>query len=88
MEHPAGQAASAATPDRSNAAKNDDNATAARLLPREEDTQGAPCSAAQPAASSKETPTEEQTTPSDSAKVGGSAGKPAQQPQLAIKRDV
>ena len=66
MEHPAGQAASAAKPDRSNADKNDDNATAARLLPREEDTQGAPSSAAQPAASSKEKPTEEQKTPSAS----------------------
>ena len=61
------QAASAAKPDRSNADKNDDNATAARLLPREEDTQGAPSSAAQPAASSKEKPTEEQKTPSASA---------------------
>ena len=43
--------ASAAKPDRSNADKNDDNATAARLLPREEDTQGASSSAAQPASS-------------------------------------
>ena len=41
--------------------------SAPRLLPREEDTQGAPSSAAQPAASSKEKPTEEQTTPSASA---------------------
>ena len=45
MEHPAGQAASAAKPDRSNADK-----TAARLLPRAEDTQAAPSSAVQPAA--------------------------------------
>ena len=66
MEHPAGQAASAAKPDRSNADDNDDSATAAWLLPREEDTQGAPSSAAKPAASSKEKPTEEQKTPSAS----------------------
>ena len=62
MEHPVGQAASAAKPNRNccDDDMNDDNATAARLLPREEDTQGAPSSAAQPAASSKEKPTEEQ----------------------------
>ena len=56
MEHPAGQAASAAKPDRSNADENDEET-------REEDTQGAPSSAAQPAASSKEKPTEEQKSP-------------------------
>ena len=67
MAHPAGQAASAAKPDRSNADKNDDNATAEWLLWREGDAQGAPSSAAQPAASSKEKPTEEENTPSASA---------------------
>ena len=66
MGHPAGQAASAAKPDRSNAGKNEDTANAEWLLWREEDAQGAPGSAAQPAAPSKETPPEEET-PSASA---------------------
>ena len=52
MEHPAGEAVSAAKPDTSKADKNDDNATAARLLPNAEDPQGASRSAAQPADSS------------------------------------
>ena len=116
---PASQASSAGKPARSNADQNDDNATAARLLPREEDTQGASSSAAQPASSveqrssaslglsggASETQEEQQQpaqpaanadegplewtiAPIPSAPVGGSAGQPAQQPQLAIKRDV
>ena len=104
MEHPAGQAASAAKPGGSNADMNDDNATAARPLPREEDTQGAPSSAAQPASQPQSfyglsggTSEEPGTLALSSAvgtgeialpKVGSSAGKPAKQQELAIRRGV
>ena len=104
MEHPAGQAASAAKPGGSNADMNDDNATAARPLPREEDTQGAPSSAAQPASQPQSfyglsggTSEEPGTLALSSAvgtgeialpKVGSSTGKPAKHQELAIRRNV
>ena len=81
MEHPAGQAASAAKPDNSNADNNDDNAIQEEHQQPEEPAANAGQGTL---ALSSAVGTEQIAL----AKVGGSAGKPAQQPQLAIRRDV
>ena len=90
-----GQAASAAKPDRSNADKNDDKAIPALLdwlsggtSEKQEEQQQPGKPAANAGQGTLALSSAVGTGQIALAKVGGSAGKPAQQPQLAIRRDV